>query len=328
MNASNRFLIDFGLTRPILQAPIGSLATVELVAAVSNAGGMGSLALTWTEPDIAAKLISTAKRLTRKSFFANFVLAFPPKSLNAALEAGVPVVTFSWGLPGRFVALAHSHGTRVGVQVASPQGAQRAIDEGCDFLVCQGMEGGGHVQSSIPLHELLPAVLAVADKVPVVATGGLADGKDIAQVLKLGASGAMLGTRFVASEESRAHPQYKQALVAASAQSTVLTGCFERGWPYAAHRVLRNSTLTEWEAAGCPPVGHRPGESDVIATTPAGLPVLRYMDTPPSDEMRGDVLACCLYAGAGVDKINEVRPAASLVDELWAAAITALRTPS
>ena len=213
-----------GLTRPIMQAPIGSLASVELAAAVSNAGGMGSLALTWTSPDAAARLIGATRRLTQKPFFANFVLAFPPHALNAALEAGVPVVTFSWGLPGPLVALVHSFGALVGVQVGSPQGARRAMDEGSDFLICQGVEAGGHVQSSTPLKELLPTVVAVAGNVPVVAAGGLADGNDIAQVISLGACGAMLGTRFVASHESRAHPQYKQAIVDATRRSHRLDG--------------------------------------------------------------------------------------------------------
>ncbi len=323
-----RFLAgEPGITRPILQAPIGSLTSVELAVAVSNAGGLGSLALTWTEPQVARDLVVATRTQTQKPFFANFVLSFKPAALLAALEGGLPIVTFSWGLPGRLVGTVRSFGARVGVQVATMQGARRALDEGCDFLICQGVEAGGHVQSSTPLRELLPAVLTVAGDVPVIATGGLADGEDIAHALRLGASGVMLGTRFVASVESRAHPEYKRALIAAGEGATALTGCFDGGWPHAIHRVLRNSTLTEWEADGCPPNGCRPGEADVVATTASDSVVRRYDDMPPNADMQGDVLACCLYAGTGVARIREIRPAGALVKELWEDALAAFRGP-
>jgi nitronate monooxygenase len=305
-----------GITRPILQAPIGSLTTVELVAAVSNAGGLGTLALTWTQPSTAHELVLATRARTNRPFCANFVLSFEPAGLRAVLEAGVAAVSFSWGLPGPLVRLAHYFGARVGVQVASVAGARRALDQGCDFLICQGVEAGGHVQSSTPLHTLLPAVLAAASGAPVVAAGGLVDGEDVSQVLAMGASGAMLGTRFVASTESAAHPDYKRALIDAGDGSTALTGCFDGGWPYALHRVLRNETLTQWEADGCPPHGQRPGEADVIAMTPEHL-VRRYDDTPPNAAMSGGVLSCCLYAGGGVGRIRDIRAAANLVEELW-----------
>jgi nitronate monooxygenase len=303
--------------RPVIQAPIASLASIELVAAVSSAGGIGSLALTWTDARVAAGLVAAVKARTQAPFVANFVLSFKPTALTAVLEAGVPIVTFSWGLPGPLVKAVHSFGAVAGVQIGAVDGARRALDEGCDFLICQGIEAGGHVQSSTPLHALLEAAVAEAKGVPVVAAGGLADGADIAKVISLGASAAMLGTRFVASTESFAHPAYKAAILSAGADDTALTGCFDGGWPYALHRVLRNATLTEWEATGCAPSGSRPGESDVVARQKSGNPVRRYDDTPPDSEMHGDVLSCCLYAGTGVDKITELRSAGALVKELW-----------
>ncbi len=313
--------------RPILQAPIGSLASVDLVVAVSRAGGIGSLALTWTDAASAARQVGAVKALTNAPFVANFVLAFEPIALSAALDAGVPIVTFSWGLPGPLVKSVHSAGAAVGVQVGTVDGAHRALDEGCDFIICQGVEAGGHVQSSTPLRILLPAVVAKAGAVPIVAAGGLADGADIAEVIRLGASAAMLGTRFVASMESHAHPAYKAALVAADSDATVLTACFDGGWPYAAHRVLRNSTLQNWESAGCPPSGRRPGEADVVARGQRGDVVRRYDDMPPHSRLDGDVLDCCLYAGTGVGRITAVRAADSLVKELWHDASVCLGRP-
>jgi nitronate monooxygenase len=295
---------------------MGSLATVELVSAVSSAGGLGSLALTWTDAQTAASIVAAVKSRTSAAFASNFVLAFEPTALTAVLEAGIPVVTFSWGLPGPLVQTAHSFGAAVGVQVGTVEGAKRALDQDVDFIICQGIEAGGHVQSSIPVRELLPAVVSEAKTVPVAAAGGLADGTDVMEVTSLGASAAMLGTRFVASTESGAHDAYKAALVASHSSDTVLTGCFDGEWPYALHRVLRNATLANWEAAGCLPPGRRPGEGDVVARHETGAPVRRYDDTPPDSRMKGDVMACCLYAGTGVGKITDIRSARVLVREL------------
>src|SRR5690349_8971687 len=151
-----------------------------------------------------------------------------------------------------------------------------ALDLGADYLVCQGTEAGGHVQANRGLYETLPDVLKEARQVPVIAAGGIANGDGIRKALLASASGAMLGTRFVATAESNAHPAYQRALMAAHAKDTVLTVCFERGWPNAIHRALRNQTFVMWEAAGCPPAGKRPGERDILATRPDGSQVLRY----------------------------------------------------
>ncbi len=314
---SYRLLLDrLGITIPIIQAPIGSLASPELAAEVSNSGGLGSLALTWTHPEQSAALVAEVRRRSSRPFCVNFVLAFEPASLNASMEAGAPVVSFSWGLPGPLVKHAKSFGALVGVQIGSEEGAKRALDSGCDFLIGQGVEAGGHVQSSTPLLDLLPSLVNLEKSIPVVAAGGIVDGDDIALTLKSGACGAMLGTRFVACTESLAHPAYKAALVAAEGKDTVLTGCFDGGWRHAQHRVLRNSTFMAWEAQGCLPPGRRPGEGDVVSRRMDHV-IRRYEDTPPNLTTSGDVAACCLYAGSGVGKIRDVQPAKALIRNLW-----------
>ncbi len=138
-----------------------------------------------------------------------------------------------------------------------------------------------------------------------------------ARALRMGAAGAMLGTRFVASSESLAHAMYKQCLVEASIESTSLTLCFDGSWPHAAHRVLRNRTLEAWEAAGNPPPGSRPGEGDVLASLPNGKSFTRYDIAPALQSMEGSVLELCLYAGCSVADINDVRPAAELINTIW-----------
>ncbi len=307
----------FGLRTPIWQAPTGSIAGPELAAAVSGAGGMGAMALTWASPEQATAQIAQVRSQTAHPFQVNFALAFPPHALPAALEAGAPAVTFSWGDPTPYLAQIRSAGAKVGVQVTNVEGARRMVQLGVDFLICQGIEAGGHVQSTQSLLLLLPQILAVAEGIPVVAAGGIATGQDIAHVLQIGAVGAMLGTRFVATQESRAHPDYKARLVAAQADATALTVCFDGDWPYAAHRVLRNSTLEQWEAAGSPPIGARPGEGDILGTNANGEPILRYADTAPRQGFTGDTAAMCLYAGTGCAAIHDLPSAADLLPRLW-----------
>src|ERR1019366_7542478 len=144
------------LRYPIWQALTASLAGPELAAAVSKAGGMGSMALTWTTPEVAAEQIFQVRHLTENPFFVNFALAFPPHALDASLDAGAPIITFSWGDPDPYMPKVRAAGTKVGVQVTNVAGALRAIEQGADFLVCQGVEAGGHVQSTTSLWELLP----------------------------------------------------------------------------------------------------------------------------------------------------------------------------
>jgi len=306
-----------GLRCPICQAPTGSIAGPELAAAVSGAGALGAMALTWASPEVAAEQVRLVRQATDAPFQVNYALYKPPVSLAAALEAGAPVVTFSWGDPAPFVDRVGAAGARLGIQVANAAGARRARDLGADFLICQGIEAGGHVQSTTPLEDLLPRVLDVANGLPVIASGGIGDGAGIAKALALGADGAMLGTRFVATRESRAHPAYKERLTQATTGETALTVCFDGSWPYAAHRVLRNETLEGWEASGCPPAGQRPGEGETVGQTASGEPILRYDDTAPRQGMGGDVLDMALYAGTSSAVIRDIPGGAALVARLW-----------
>jgi nitronate monooxygenase len=305
------------LKYPILQAPVGSVATPELAANVCNAGAMGSLALTWEKPQAAVRLVAQMRALTTGPFFVNYVLAFPPKSLDAALEAGAPVVTFSWGQPGKLADRVRCSDARVGIQVGNLDGAKQALDSQADFIICQGVEAGGHVQSTTALSTLLAQVVEISGAIPVVAAGGLANGADLYRALQQGAAAIMLGTRFVATAESRAHPVYKQALVDSKPGDSVYTLCYDGSWPYAAHRVLRNATLNDWESAGCPQVGHRPGEGETVASDNDGYVLRRYDDDPPLSSMEGEILDCCLYAGTGCGDIDDLPDAAELISRIW-----------
>jgi nitronate monooxygenase len=267
----------------------------------------------------------TGARGHEGTFFVNFVLAvdppFDPRSFDHALEAGAPVVQFSWGIPSpEHVGKVRAAHAKFGVQVTSAGSARAALNAGADYLVCQGIEAGGHVQATRPLQEQLVEVLnevrRVRAAVPVLASGGISTGYDLHRVMARGAAGAVLGTRFVATRESRAHPEYKRALLAAEGHDTVYTTCLSKGWPNAPHRILRNPTFTMWEAAGCPPAGRRPGETDIVARD-ADNSYERYRTRAPLESMTGAVMEMGTYAGTGVGSVRDLPAAGDLVRRLW-----------
>lgn len=312
----NDFMRWFGLTIPIVQAPIGGASNTVLATEVGRAGGMGALALTWTAADLAAEQIATLNAAA-VAFYVNFVLRFGTAAIESAAKCEPPAITLSWGIDADAILLVKSHGVKVGVQVATPTGAVAAIEAGADYLIAQGIEAGGHVQSSTALHKLLADVIEVAGTVPVLAAGGVARASDIAACLAQGAQAVVMGTRFVVTTESSAHEVHKHAIVEASVDCTSYTNCFDGDFPYAMHRVLRNSTLDAWEAAGSPQAPNRPGEGDVILYHGA-TPILRYGDTGPLAGATGDVEAGCLYAGIGATHIDKVEPAGVMMQRLWA----------
>ena len=309
-------MAKYGLTYPVLQAPSGGQ---ELAAAISNAGGMGAVALWRTSRDTARQNVERMRTLTKKPFIVNYVLTFEPESLPAALDAGAPVVQFSWGVPSAaMVSAIRAAGATFGVQVATAGGARAAVDAGATYLVAQGVEAGGHVQSSTPLKDLLPRVLAEAREVPVLVAGGISTGAQMREALLDGAAGVLMGTRFMATEESNAHSEYKNALMHSSASDAALSVCYSDSWEAATHRTLRNGTLARWEAAGCPPQGHRPGEGDVVATGPNGRRAIRYSIGLPQKDMTGTVTDLAMYAGQGVTDIKDIPTVNNLLTRLWA----------
>lgn len=308
---------------PIVQAPIGPAATPELAAAVSEAGGLGSLGASWTEPDALREQIREIRRRTERPFMVNLVLAFEQaERLELVLAEGVEVVSFSWGIDGGLVARAGSAGATVVAQAGSAAEARAAVEAGCHVVVAQGVEAGGHVQGETGVLALV-AEISHALRVPVIAAGGIADARGIRAAMAAGAAGAMLGTRFVATDEADVHPDWSNRLVAAEAADTVLTGLFDGGWPDAPHRVLRNSTYRGWDDAGRPPPGSRPGEGEVVARY-GTLEIERYAADEPRRDTTGELEAMCLYAGQGVGLVTSVEPAADVVSRL-AAGLPAIR---
>lgn len=313
------FVSKLGIKRPICQAVMdlgGGMA--ELSAAISEAGGLGGMGVSWHSADEVADFVKRACALTKAPFAVGYVLSFEPTTLATALESGAPVVQFSWGTPKpATVSLVRSFDAKIGMQVSSLAGAKQAFDLGVDYLSIQGQEAGGHVQASASWRDTIGAVVQSAGDVPVLVAGGLANGKALREVLSLGCAGGVFGTRFLATEESPSADSYKKRLAHASTADTMLTVCFDGGWPNALHRVLRNETTEMWEAAGSGPAGSRPGEGDVIAYL-GNTPLERYSIFGPNKRMIGpDLTQMALYAGTSVDGITDIPPVAELIERIW-----------
>ena len=305
-----------GIEQPIVQAPIGPAAVPRLAAAVSNAGALGMVSLTWVA-DVPGVIGETAA-LTTRPFGGNLVLHWDQhRRLDEALEAGLRIVSFTWGDPAAYVDRAHQAGALVLHTVGSAEEARRAVASGVDVVVAQGWEAGGHVRGGIATLPLVPAVVDAVAPVPVIAAGGIGDARGVAAVLALGAQAAWLGTRFLLAEETPVHEDYRRRLIAAAeTDAQWYADLYEAGWPDAPHRALRNSTAAAWEAAGRPLPGGRPGEGEVIARAASGEPMVRYSSALALEGTTGDVEALSLWAGQAVALANRTQSAADIIAEL------------
>ncbi|MGW3615404.1 NAD(P)H-dependent flavin oxidoreductase [Micromonospora sp. NPDC005163] len=314
-----------GIDVPVVQAPIGSAAAPELAAAVAEAGGLGMLASTWQSPERARLGIRHVRQRTTRPFGVNLVLDFPViDTLAVCLDEAVPIISTFWGDPEPVSQRIRDAGALHMHTVGSVREAVRAAECGVDVIVAQGWEAGGHVRGTTTTMVLVPAVVDTVGPIPVMGAGGISDGRGLAAVLALGAQGAWLGTRFLATTEASTHQLYRQRLVAATAEDTVHTRCFDGGWPDAAHRALRNPTLQRWELAGSLSAPGRPDEGDVVAFDSAGQAHYRYEDLIPLPGMTGDLADMALYAGQSVELVREVRPAARLIHELTAQTVNVI----
>ncbi|GAB2837185.1 NAD(P)H-dependent flavin oxidoreductase [Streptomyces daliensis] len=316
-----------GIEVPVIQAPVGSATTPALAAAVTEAGGMGTLALTWDTPARAVAKIREVRRRTAGTFGVNLVLDFPVEEiLTACLDEGVPLVSTFWGDPAGLPDRVHAAGALHFHTVGGVEEARRAADAGADAVVAQGWEAGGHVRGEVSTMALVPAVVDAVRPLPVVAAGGIGDGRGLAAALALGAQAGWLGTRFLTALEADTHERYRALLRDATEADTVHTRCFDGGWPDAPHRALRNATLARWEDAGCPRGPGRPGEGEVVATDRHGRDHLRYADMVPTADATGNVDEMALYAGQSVALTGHPTPAARLVSTLIKEAETTLDT--
>lgn len=311
-----------GVELPVVQAGMGGgLANAELAAAVSGAGGLGTVG--FLDPDGLERELRAARERTTAPVAVNLLLPFARRAHWQAARGYDAVVTF-WGRPRRRADGVWIH------QCGSVDEAREAQRAGADAVIAQGAEAGGHVRGQVPALELLAAVrAALPPGFPVLVAGGMADAADVRSALDAGADAAVLGTRFLLTEESGAHEEYKRRLLAA--RETVVTELFGGGWAAAPHRVVPNAAVERWtrrDARG--PAALRAFNkisAPLVARAPAGLEQALTRRQSPSMPLLGpraptrggpDVLldAGALYAGESVARIDSLRAAGELTREL------------
>ncbi len=245
-----------GIKYPVVQAGMGYLARAELVSAVSNAGGLGVVGATFLPPDEVRQMIREVKDRTDKPYAVNIAFARVPKSqdtkvreytdevkeiLDIIFEEQVPILSAALGNPAQAVPQAHALGMKVIANVGNVRNAVRVADGGVDIIVAQGHEAGGHT-GKIATMVLVPLVTDAVE-VPVLAAGGIADGRGLVAALALGACGVWMGTRFVVTKEAFAHINYKNKIIEVNEEGTVITRCYTGK----TLRAIKNRLTEEWE---------------------------------------------------------------------------------
>lgn len=314
---------DLGIEHPVFSVGFGAAAGPALAAAVSNAGACGCLGSGGLPLPYLRDQIRQLRAMTSKPFGVNAVLAITREgAIEICLEEAVPLLVLFWGDPAKWVSEAHRSGVRVFMQVGSVDEARAAAAAGVDAIIAQGFEAGGHVRGRTPLTTLVPAIVDAVRPLPVIASGGIATGRGIVAALSLGAQGVHMGTRFIASDEANLAMAYKERVVSSRAEDLVYCEqLFDKGWPDAPHRVLRNRLVQEWEAAGRPPPGRRPKEGTQIGTITRGADklvtgVARYAPVMLTADFDGDVDDGPLWAGESCSLVNAILPAAQIVRDL------------
>lgn len=302
-----------GVQHPIMLAGMGGVSYAELCAAVSNAGGYGVLGMAGTGPDFIREQMAQVRRLTDKPFGVD-LLAASPESLTASveviIEGGASAFIAGLGVPMPILERLHAAGLKVMVVCGAVKHAVKAEQAGCDAVICQGAEGGGHTGLVGTMPLIAQAVEAV--KIPVVGAGGLYDGRGLAAALALGAVGVWMGTRFIASTEAHAGDLYRQTIVEAADDSTVRTRCYS-GKPM---RVAKNAYVEDWERR---PEEIQPFPQQAIHSSRSGV-----MGGIGGQVEGLDPDRSCFAMGQSAGGVHAVLPAAEIVARILAEAETAI----
>ena len=301
-----------GIEYPIFQGGMAWLGTAELAAAVSEGGGLGIIGAGHMPPDVFRNEIHKLKERTNKPFGCNIMLMSPfvKEVMQVVLEERVPVITTGAGNPGTYIPALKEIGTKVIPVVASVLLAKRLLRGGIDAIIAEGTESGGHV-GEITTMCLIPQV-ADAVNVPVIAAGGIGDGRGAAAAFALGASAVQMGTRFVLSQECIAHPNYKEAVLKAKDRSTVMTG-LTTGHPVRILENLLSHQYQELEFSGAP--------KEEIEALGAGA--LRRA------AIEGEVKHGSVMIGQISGMLHDVKPCAEIIKDVMKEAedvITGLKT--
>jgi enoyl-[acyl-carrier protein] reductase II len=318
-----RITEQYGLRVPFINAGMAFIATTPLVQAVCKAGGMGMLGASAMPPDVLQAALREIKAAGPACFGVNFIARFAGiEHIEACVTEKAPVVVFFWDdAPDEWLSRLRAAGSRIWFQVGSVDEAKAAVGRGAEALVVQGSEAGGHNRAAAATFSLLPAVIDAVPSVPVIAAGGIADGRTVAAALALGADAVWVGTRLLASFEANAHPEYKDRVVAAGVGDTARHLIFGPEFPNASTRGLRNRIVQEWEGRDHPAPYEVVPDSELPVIGQARFygqefPMKRFCGFPPTPEFTGDLEEMSLLAGESVGQTKRLMSAASIVDEM------------
>ncbi len=294
----------FGIQHPVVLGPMGAVAGGALAAAVSNAGGLGLVGGGYGDAGWVAREIALAKAQTDRPWGVGFITWSASREVvELALEQRPHAVMLSFGDPRPHAALVRAAGVRLICQVQGLEEARLAVEAGADLVVAQGTEAGGHggTRATLPL---VPVVVDAVAPIPVVAAGGIADGRGLAAALMLGAEGALLGTRFYATPEAIGHDNVKARIVEANGGETVRTTVFDavRGYDWQGRytgRAVRNAFTERWH-----------GRDGAALLQPAEREAYREAAG------RGDVGTAVVWAGENADLVTRIEPAGEIVQRI------------
>jgi len=290
---------------------MGTVSTAALAVAVADAGGVGTVTAIGLDARHLGELLEPMVGQTEGALSVNFLTSDVDREAVAVAAKHVRLVDFFWSDPDpSLIDVVHAAGALVNWQVGSIQEARVAVAAGCDVVTVQGIEAGAHVRGYDALLPLLSSAVEQLD-IPVLAAGGIADGRGIAAVMAAGAAGARIGTRFIATDESGAHPLYKAAVVEASGADTQITDLFSV-CPLCA-TVPRARVLDTAVEAVRALDGDAAGE---VVSASGVVEVPKGSGMPPSAATRGHIEAMALYAGMGTSSIHDIIPATEVVDRL------------
>jgi len=311
-----RFTALVGCSVPLQQAGMGN-ARRELAAAVTGAGALGMIGGVMQPADLLVDELESVRTETGGPVGVNFLMPFLDREAVESVSGSARVVEFFYDDPDpALVQTVRANGTLAAWQIGSGEEARAAEGAGCDFVIAQGVEAGGHVRGTTGLLPLLDEVLEAVD-VPVVAAGGIGTERGMAAAIAAGADAVRVGTRFLAAEECDVHPHWAESLIDAGPGDTVLTETFSAMWPNAPHRVLRS----------CVEAVERLDEEIVGEIEHAGhrQPVTRLSPPSPGRAATGRVDAMPLYAGQSVGAVQRLQPAGTIVRDLATGAERLLR---
>lgn len=308
-----------GCDFPIILAGMGGVARSELATAVSEAGGYGFLGMVRETPDFIRRQIGEVRAKTARNFGVNLIPAATPSDLfreeiRVCIEEKVHSVCFFWDVDPAAISMLRESGILVVCQVGSSVDARQALDAGAQMLIVQGIEAGGHVRSQKPLTSLLKPIIRISGDIPVLAAGGIASGQAFINILDHGASGVVLGTALLATDESFAHDYHKSRVVKETSDETILTDMFHINWPRgAAVRVLKN-TVTQGRYGD-----HFTKSMEKIGDD-SGRSIYRFSTDSPLRTTSGDLESMALYAGKSIDHIRNISSVEDRIREiLWVA---------